>query len=371
MIESKDPQQLKAIAIRNTWSTIPAYFIPICLYGGLALWLELTSVSYLQFIYLFIYTVIFAVIIVFFIRRLKGLKYEDGFWILFVQVANWYLCYGLWIILLENGRPGGLIFAMMMFIYTYSYTNIRKTVIGNLLVATIYLSCSYYTIYHLNIKGNFLFDLYLVIAYLPVGIIIAKVGGQMAQHRFQLKRLAKEQKLTQQELQVTLGELEKIASTDDLTGLLNRREMNNRLQYEFKKLKRSELVLAVLLLDLDHFKLINDEYGHQVGDQVLKQIANLLQHEFRETDSIGRWGGEEFLVLMPESDRKQAKQVAERVLQKLNHNPINYAETLIAVTASGGICELRREGNVEKAIRIADDNLYKAKAAGRNKIIAE
>jgi len=371
VIESTHPELIKTIAIKNTWRSILAYFFPVCIYGGFAVWSGLTRVGYEQFLYLLAYIVVFVSIVATYIHRLKEFDYNDGLRILLIQVFNWYFCFGWWIFLLEQGRSGGLFFAMLIFIYTYAYTNIRKTIVGNFLVAAIYLGCSYYAVYHQHLSDNLFFDIYLLLAFLPVSIIIAKVGGELSSKKYQLKKFAKAQKKTQEQLQETLEKLEHIASTDDLTGLLNRREMNSRILYEFKRLKRTEFVMSVLILDLDFFKTINDKHGHMCGDVVLQEVARVLQQEFRETDSIARWGGEEFLVLMPATSLKQALKVSQRVLQKLGAEPIAFEQVELIVTASGGVCEIDKDSDIDVSIKHADDLLYKAKALGRNKVIAE
>lgn len=182
--------------------------------------------------------------------------------------------------------------------------------------------------------------------------------------------------LTQQELQdlnLTLEqkvidrtkELELLASTDGLTGLTNRRAFYIEAERVFQSAKRYERKLSMLMLDVDHFKSVNDSFGHAVGDEVLVKVANCFRNICRDTDLPARFGGEEFIVLLEEADEEAAYKTAERL--RLAINQIDISHTDKNITASLGISILNDKiQNLDELILRADEALYKAKNSGRN-----
>lgn len=161
-------------------------------------------------------------------------------------------------------------------------------------------------------------------------------------------------------------ELEKMASTDALTELINRRELLEVLEREMSVYKRYEKDLTLAMLDIDFFKNVNDTYGHIEGDKVLISIAQTLKDCMRETDFVGRYGGEEFLVIMPFTSRDEAYLVIERCRTSVENLVIG--DFKIKVTVSAGISTIK-DDNIDSSISQADENLYKAKQNGRNQTI--
>ncbi len=166
--------------------------------------------------------------------------------------------------------------------------------------------------------------------------------------------------------------LEKMAFVDDLTGVFNRRKIMEVYELEYGRVKRYGNQLAVMMLDIDFFKHVNDKYGHDAGDCVLVDFARRVKKEIRETDHVGRFGGEEFLVLMPETDLAGAMVLAERIKKMLDENMVNIGETTIRVTASIGISLVHETDEAkEESLKRADESLYMAKKAGRDRICCE
>ena len=161
---------------------------------------------------------------------------------------------------------------------------------------------------------------------------------------------------------------EHAARTDELTGLSNRRDMQHRLNEEFSRYQRSGHHFSVALIDLDLFKHINDEYGHDAGDQVLRDFSVLVQSVIRQTDVASRWGGEEFLILLPDTSLLQALTLAERLRQKVARHTFHFAGVDMPVTISAGICSIAKTGSVNELLKQADLYLYSAKESGRNRI---
>ncbi len=163
-----------------------------------------------------------------------------------------------------------------------------------------------------------------------------------------------------------------LANTDGLTGVLNRRAFMERLAQEAQRSLRANTPLAFTLTDIDHFKNINDKYGHPVGDLVLQRFADQLATAMRSYDFLGRYGGEEFVICLPGVDGAQAGSVAERMRQQIEVMKILLPDGLqtVQVTASFGtaVFATGSQENVEALIKRADDALYRAKAEGRNRV---
>ena len=172
------------------------------------------------------------------------------------------------------------------------------------------------------------------------------------------------------ELQASLAKMERLAHQDALTELPNRRQLETDLKSEFAKTEgagRRAAPLSVIIFDADNFKRINDSYGHDVGDYALRMIAALLSEELREGDSFGRWGGEEFLVVAPQTDLESALNLAERLRYVLAAHTFH---TLGTLTASFGVASFRPGDTPETLVKRADDALYESKSNGKNRVEA-
>jgi diguanylate cyclase (GGDEF)-like protein len=165
-------------------------------------------------------------------------------------------------------------------------------------------------------------------------------------------------------------QLKHIAVTDELTGLRNRRYIMEQLENEYQRAVRSGAPLALILLDIDHFKRINDSYGHSFGDQILKDVSAEMKSSLRSYDLLGRIGGEEFLIASPGSTLSDAEGLAERILNRIRNRPMGNEHRRVAVTLSAGVTSLReRDANAEAVFGRADAALYTAKIEGRDKVI--
>lgn len=163
------------------------------------------------------------------------------------------------------------------------------------------------------------------------------------------------------------SKLDYFASMDGLTSLYNRRFFMKLANSELERARRYNHSTTFMMLDLDHFKSINDRYGHMAGDHVLEQVAEILKEESREVDLIGRLGGEEFAIVSPESNLDQASQLAERIRKKLNNTEITFNGNTISITASIGITEIiEKDNQIDAAMSRADYALYRSKDTGRN-----
>jgi polar amino acid transport system substrate-binding protein len=159
--------------------------------------------------------------------------------------------------------------------------------------------------------------------------------------------------------------LEKLSITDPLTDLYNRHKLDMEYARERKRSNRYQRPFSLVIIDIDHFKFINDRYGHQVGDVVLKKLGELIKQRTRSSDITGRWGGEEFLIICPETDRKGAWRLADELrkdVQAFRFLPE------VTVTISGGVAEYQPGEDGDQLLKRADDNLYQAKNSSRNTI---
>ncbi len=159
--------------------------------------------------------------------------------------------------------------------------------------------------------------------------------------------------------------------TDPLTGLFNRRAFLEKIENEAIRFKRNQKPFSILFGDIDLFKKINDTYGHSAGDAILVNISSILNTEKREIDQVARWGGEEFLVLLPETNLKGAVLSGNKIRKSISAKPVIHEGQEIHVTMSFGVSEYNGETPIEKTIDLADQRLYLAKNSGRNKVVSE
>ncbi len=161
-----------------------------------------------------------------------------------------------------------------------------------------------------------------------------------------------------------------LAQTDALTGLPNRIRLKEVFERERRRAIREQIPFSLIVIDLDHFKTINDDYGHEAGDQLLRQVADMLRQCLRASDLPARLGGEEFGVLLANTDATQAVEVSEKIRSRIESMEVMFEGQTLSVTLSGGIAELGTDGDdLRSLLRAADNRMYDAKAAGRNQIV--
>ncbi len=175
-----------------------------------------------------------------------------------------------------------------------------------------------------------------------------------------------------QEQAKTIENLRAKLRIDPLTNLFNRHALESDLRKELAKIKRYNYPLSLIMCDIDHFKEINDTYGHQVGDKILKKLSELWKQEIRETDSIYRYGGEEFLIIAPHTTKKEAINLAERLRNKVKKYKfvIKPPEFFVKLTVSFGVTDVKPGEELEEVLKRVDQALYSAKNSGRDKTVA-
>lgn len=194
--------------------------------------------------------------------------------------------------------------------------------------------------------------------------------------RRQIEELNSHRDLLEQEVKERTKELEEanrrldlISKTDELTGLPNRREMNETIANEIGRTQRTNKPFCFIFIDIDHFKAINDTYGHACGDEILKAVALNIRGLLRKYDVFARYGGEEFLTLLPETDLDGAAVVAERFRRKIEMMTVHYGDYTINVTITLGVSRFDHRLGADRSIQMADKALYQGKESGRNQVV--
>ncbi len=167
------------------------------------------------------------------------------------------------------------------------------------------------------------------------------------------------------ELEIANQKLQRLASTDALTQIANRSKIDEELTQAMHQNKRYNRNFSVVMIDIDHFKNVNDTYGHQVGDSVLKTIASLIKKRVRAVDVVGRWGGEEFMILYHEADLQTAAELAENIRKTVD---LHHFETINHITISLGVAQYKPNSSIEDVVQEADTALYRSKEEGRNRV---
>ena len=193
---------------------------------------------------------------------------------------------------------------------------------------------------------------------------INKFSGEIKRENEELLNLKRRVEI----LETQLEEAKKEAKIDDLTKMLNKKALNEELRKQESYYKRFNRPYSIIFFDIDHFKNVNDTYGHDAGDIILKSVALILNRYSREIDVVGRFGGEEFVIIAPETSKEGAKIFAEKIRKIVEKTKFLYKNTRINIAISGGVAERIETNSMEETLKLADERLYKAKEKGRNQI---
>jgi diguanylate cyclase (GGDEF)-like protein len=203
-------------------------------------------------------------------------------------------------------------------------------------------------------------EIFAMMAIVVVAVIVLTARLHRMRDRLRLQRA---------ELKQAVDRIRQMATRDELTGLVNRRHMQELLEQERQRSLRRGLPLCVALIDVDHFKRINDEHGHAAGDAVLRALAELGAAQLRASDVLARWGGEEFVVMLPDTVLATAGAGVDRLRERLAGGVLCDALPALRVSFSAGIAQFDGEEPIARTLERADRALYAAKAQGRNRVI--
>lgn len=185
----------------------------------------------------------------------------------------------------------------------------------------------------------------------------------------ELKKSREEIRRKNLKLKEAYNQLKIVAKTDPLTGLINRREIMERIEHEMARYERSNISFTLIIGDIDYFKKVNDTYGHECGDKVLASFSKIFKNNTRKQDSISRWGGEEFLLLLPDTNQDQGYLLAEKLRTIIERTGFYKDSVKIQLTITFGVSTIRAGQTVNELISEADEALYEGKRRGRNCVV--
>jgi len=264
-----------------------------------------------------------------------------------LQVINWLIIFSWWCFLMVDYKVLTLICSMMVLSFMFSNASLKNSMLLHLCICIIYLMTSFIGYSYFDHPLELNSELLTVITFF---LSVTLIGRMLHKSTLQLRRQA---------------------DSDNLTKLFNRRAMNIHIHQEHLRSIEINSISTLVMIDLDNFKFINDEYGHDAGDLVLVRVANVLKNYLRDSDYLSRRGGDEFLALVVGIKPFQAREVIARALAELNREAFHYQEHLISVSFSAGITELNASVTVESAIQEADKQMYRAKKMGKNTIVSK
>ncbi|MES2317937.1 MAG: diguanylate cyclase [Pseudomonadota bacterium] len=302
--------------------------------------------------------------------------------VFFGQFAVWLVMYPVWFLTLREVRGMALFCAFMALAFLLSHAKLFQSVVITATATIIQIAGSYYAIVYLKQPGAFGLEVFYTLCFLPSALFICNLSEQYARQREEVrdaKRLAEQSSdalraetekahRLNAELQDALSVIQEISIRDVLTGLYNRRHLLDRLEIEKKRADRTGQLFSVIILDIDHFKRINDSFGHLQGDEVLKAVARVLQASLRETDLCARFGGEEFVMIVEQASGNGALVCAERARRLVEAEKFPEIGDDFYVTVSLGVTGYRPMEEISQTISRADEALYRAKHAGRNRV---
>jgi diguanylate cyclase (GGDEF)-like protein len=261
----------------------------------------------------------------------------------------------------DNARGGLLLIYLMVFMFGLFRLNMRELLMAALFV----VSSNALVIYLLAVNKPYAINLQMEITQCLVLAMVllwfAPMGGYINHLRDTLRD-------SNTELQDALEKMHGMATRDELTGIHNRRSIWEILEMEKNRADRGGAIFCVALFDLDHFKSVNDRFGHAAGDKVLKGFTDIVRKELRASDYFGRYGGEEFLLLLPQTTLGTAPAFAERIREFVEKGDWTKVSSNLRLTVSAGIAQYRSPEKMEETLQRADSALYRAKKAGRNRV---
>jgi len=342
-----------------------------------------SSVTYSEILFVTVNTLSLTVLFIIIISLKKNISNRFVNIAFFGQFAVWLVMYTVWVITLREVRVMALFFAIMALTFLLSNSKFIQSISIAISAVVIQIAGSYFAISYLKQPGSFGLEVFYTCCFLPSAVFISYLSEQYSRQRNEVKaakRIAEQnrdalweemQKTNQinNELEKALETIKEMAIHDELTGLYNRRHLIALLEMEKKRADRSGQCFSLVMLDIDHFKKVNDTFGHQAGDQVLQAVAHVTRDTLRAVDFCGRYGGEEFMLILEQTTKEGAEICAERLRRLVESIRISDLGDDFMVTVSLGITEYRMKEELSKTISRSDKALYQAKNSGRNRIV--
>ncbi|MGX5202242.1 GGDEF domain-containing protein [Aliikangiella sp. IMCC44632] len=336
----------KKILLNNTYIGLASYHVAF-LIACLCVFFKVSPFSFSEISVLLYYLYPPLIVAIYFIKTQRQMSLAFSNKIFALLLLHWFVIFGFFSYFLGEMRPLALIVAFMGLIFISLYSTLLKSLIAILLVVLVYLISGVY--YQQDFPSANFWQKEFVYSVTFIGSALM-VG-------FNLHLVAKKIRNT--------------ATFDALTKLLNRRGFMKIFSEEFSRSRRYHQHCCLMMLDIDYFKKINDQLGHDLGDQYLKSFAQFLSHNVRTCDKVCRWGGEEFLVLLPQTSLSQACFLANRILAQANQIAPIEGATSLNICFSAGLVEVGRFAQPDAAINRADELLYQAKSQGRNQVVCD
>ena len=355
IIPEDDPKQ--ALRLRRFFVTLAIYFLNISI-SYFAYWAGILDLQVLYGFWIILLSIIIILYIVF--RTGLNLRMSDpSLTSIQMCVACLVVMYGIY----YGHEIRGVLFSMYILIllfgtfrlYTSQFLFISAFALLTYGIDIVLLNIFRSQDINLKIECFHWFGLAIVL------ISVSFIGGNISSIRRELS-------VSRKKLQSSLTVIREMAIHDDLTGFYNRSHLMDLIESENNRSVRTGSIFSLVMMDIDKFKKINDTYGHQIGDQVLRTFAAVIRSILRKTDFCGRYGGEEFLIVLTQTDLQAAKLFAERIRDCVENSFFPDLGPDSRVTVSIGLAEHRMQENIEKTISLADESLYKAKKRGRNRV---
>ncbi|HET8870716.1 MAG TPA: GGDEF domain-containing protein [Aquabacterium sp.] len=300
----------------------------------------------------------------------------------FGQYVIWLAMYGIWVLTLREIRVMALFCALMPLTFLLADTKMLQSLVIAITAIVIQIGASYYAIYVLHQVGHFPLEVFYTFCFAPAALFLCYLSHLFSKQRLEIKRAKQAAEVSRDALAVEIGrsqkaneelagalrQIEELARVDALTGVFNRRHLMGCLETAVKRQERTGQSFCVILVDIDHFKRINDTYGHLTGDVVLKEVARALNKTLRATDICARYGGEEFVVLLEHTRAAQGLPCAERLRSLVASTRFEGLPADFRVTVSLGVAEHLGCESVDCTLERADRALYRAKDGGRNQV---
>ncbi|HET8869833.1 MAG TPA: GGDEF domain-containing protein [Aquabacterium sp.] len=300
----------------------------------------------------------------------------------FGQYVIWLAMYGIWVLTLREVRVIALFCALMPLTFLLADTKMLQSLVIAISAIVIQIGASHYAIYSLHQVGHFPLEVFYTCCFAPAALFLCYLSHLFSKQRLEIRRAKQAAEMSRDALSVEMGktqkangelatalrQIEDLARVDALTGVFNRRHLMACLETAVKRQERTHQVFSIIMVDIDHFKRINDTYGHLAGDAVLKVVAHALTKTLRATDICARYGGEEFVIVLEHTLADQGVHCAERLRALVASAQFEGLPVDFRVTVSLGVTEHLEAEPIECTLERADKALYRAKHGGRNQV---